>query len=195
MPVYPCCEQQNFTLFASNYDNARANLLRLPEWHRPSIPKKRANRSLYCSLFGMPARSFSIVRSSFWPHSSIHAETSDSTCLARLASGDSNVRNRPASSTRAVCSIALLLLIYVKQHLYVARARLLKPINTRIARLEVAGANPTSQYRRQERAWVIEIRIQTRDDITGRRVPRCRRLRAACQGVTARAAIQLALYH
>lgn len=32
-------------------------------------------------------------------------------------------------------------------------------VGTRVARLEVAGANPTSQYRRQERAWVVEIRV------------------------------------
>lgn len=114
-------------------------------------PRKRANRSLYCSSFGMPARSSPIVRSSFWPHSSIHAETSDSTCLARLASGNANVRNRPASSTRAVCSITFALDIH--QTISICRKNeAANRISARIARLEVAGANPTSQYRRQERA-------------------------------------------
>jgi len=63
------------------------------------------------------------------------------------------------------------------------------------ARLEMAGANPTSQYRWQKRARIIEIRVQARDDVAGRCMPRRRCLRAARQSVTACTAVQLALHY
>ena len=60
--------------------------------------------------------------------------------------------------------------------------------------LEMTGSQPASrQDLRQKGARIIEIRVQTRDDVTGAGVPRARWLRACCERVAARAAVQFAL--
>lgn len=66
--------------FANNYDNARAREFvydYLSDIRSPESSGVRINHAI-AILLVMPMRSSPVVRSSFWPHSSMHAETSDS---------------------------------------------------------------------------------------------------------------------
>jgi len=139
---------------------ARASSLRLPEWYWIArVPgSARIDHATVLSL-AMLARSSSVVKSSFWPHSSIHAETSDSAFNLAVWHRETVTSDRPANSIRAFnCTRSW----HTSSDTHLRSSAKSEPadrIDTRVTRLEVAGANPTSQYRRQERAWVVEIRI------------------------------------